>query len=141
MSQDKKMIVERFLTELWEERDLDIVDEVLAENYVDHSLPEKLPPNREGFKQFAKMYHRAFPNIDTEVEDVIIEGDKVAMRWSARGVHKGEFMDIPPTNKPVEMTGINILRFSGNKVVESWNEFDQVGMLQQIGAMPEPETA
>jgi predicted ester cyclase len=141
MAQEKKTIVKRFLTELWEEGNQDIIEEVLAENYVDHGLPEGLPPNREGFREFADMYLSAFSDLDTSAEDVITEGDKAVLRWSARGIHKGELMNIPPTNKRVEMTGINILRFSGDKVVESWSEFDQAGMLQQLGVMPEPQEA
>lgn len=141
MSQEKKSIVKRFLIEVWEEENQDIIDEVLAEGFVDHDMPEGLPSGREGFKQFTRMYLGAFSNLDVKVEDVIAEGDKVALRWSARGTHSGEFMDISPTNKRVEMTGIDMLRFSGDKVVERWGEFDQAGMLQQLGVIPKPEMA
>lgn len=141
MSQQNKTLAKRLYTQVWKEGNRDIIDEVLAEDYDHHNLPEGLPAGREGFKQFTGMYLRAFPNPDVEVEDMIAEGDKVVVRWTARATHRGEFMDISPTNKRVEMTGIDILRFSDGKIVESWSEADQAGMLQQLGVIPEPEMA
>lgn len=141
MSQEKKSLVKRFISEVWEEGNRDIIDEVLSEDYVDHNLPEGIPPGREGVKQFTSMYLRAFPNPDVEMEDLIAEGDKVVLRWSASASHRGEFMGVPPTNKRVKMTGIEILRFSGGKIVERWGLSDQAGLLQQLGVMPEIEAA
>jgi hypothetical protein len=69
---------------------------------------------------------------------MLAEGDRVVTRWTARGTHRGELMGIPPTGKPVTMTGITINRLEGGKVVEDWTVFDQLGLLQQLGAIPAP---
>ena len=75
------------------------------------------------------------------VEDLIAEGDKVVTRWRARGTHQGELMGIPPSGNPVEVTGITIHRIEGGKVVETWANYDALGMMQQVGAVPEPGQA
>jgi predicted ester cyclase len=75
------------------------------------------------------------------VEDLMAEGDKVVTRWRARGTHQGELMGIPPSGNPVEVTGITVDCIEGGKVVETWANYDDLGMLQQIGAVPGPGQA
>jgi steroid delta-isomerase-like uncharacterized protein len=87
------------------------------------------------------VYRNAFPEIQMTVEDLIAEGDKVVTRWTARGTHQGELMGIPPSGNPVEVTGITIDRIEGGKVVETWANYDALGMMQQVGAVPEPGQA
>jgi predicted ester cyclase len=84
------------------------------------------------------MYRGAFPDGHTTVEDSIAEGDKVAYRWTFRGTHRGELMGILPTERQVTITGITVDRISGGKIEEEWNNFDQLGMLQQLGVAPAP---
>ena len=106
---------------------------------MNHSAPTGLPADRDGFKQFVAMYRVAFPDVHITIEDILAEGDRVMTRWSATGTHKGELLGIAPTEKKVTVTGMSENRISGGKVVEQWNEFDDLGMLQQIGAMPTSE--
>jgi predicted ester cyclase len=84
------------------------------------------------------MYRTAFPNIHVTIEDQIAEGDKVVTRWTGHGTHQGELMGIPPTNKAVTVTGIAIDRIVAGKIVEHWENFDQLGMLVQLGVVPPP---
>ena len=74
----------------------------------------------------------------TTIEDQIAEDDKVVTRWTMRDTHEGEFRGIAPTGKQISITGIGIFRFSDGKVVESWDNFDQLGMMQQLGDVPPP---
>ncbi len=84
------------------------------------------------------MWRAGFPDLHITIEDIIAEGDKVATRATARGTHKGEFMNIPPTGKQVTVTSIAIQQIAGGKVVEVWVNIDHLGMMQQLGAVPPP---
>jgi len=78
----------------------------------------------------------AFPDLRTTVEPMVGEGDMVAAQLTHRGTHKGEFMGVAPTGKQVTVTTIGIYRFAGSKLEEAWIQIDELGMLQQIGAIP-----
>ena len=95
----------------------------------------------EGAKQFAATYRQAFPDIQTTMEDQVAEGDKVVTRFTARGTHQGESEDFgPPTGNRIEVTGITIERFSEEgKIVEDWTNFDALGLMQQLGLVPEQQ--
>ena len=96
----------------------------------------------EGAKQFAADFRQAFPDLQTTIEDMVAEGDKVVIRFSARGTHQGETEDLgPPTGNSFEVTGVTIKRFSDGKIVEDWTNFDALGMMQQLGLVPEAEEA
>lgn len=138
MSAENKARVRRSFEEVWNKRNPAAVDELVSPDYVDHSLPPELPPNREGLKQLFTMYQAAFPDTVMTIEDQVAEGDKVVTRWTARGTHKGDLMGIPPTGKEVTVTGIDISRFADGKEVEHWGQFDLMGMMQQIGVVPPP---
>jgi predicted ester cyclase len=97
-----------------------------------------MPPDREGFKQIVRMYKAAFPNTHMHIEEQIAEGDRIVTRWSAHGTHKGELMGNPPTNKEMTVTGIDIDRIEDGKITETWGEFDQMGMMVQLGIVPAP---
>jgi steroid delta-isomerase-like uncharacterized protein len=134
-TEQNKMLARRLFEEMWNSKSLAVVDELVAPNFVFHNSVQTLY-GPEGFKQFAMTYHTAFPEAHFTIEDVIAEGDTVALRWSARGTHTGELLGIPPTGKEVTVTGITITLISNGKSVESWGEFDALGMLQQIGVIP-----
>ncbi|HKZ86060.1 MAG TPA: ester cyclase [Anaerolineae bacterium] len=114
------------------------LDEVIAGNMVDHNPAPGQGPGLEGAKQVFTQFFAAFPDLQFTVEDMIAEGDKVASRITARGTHKGDFQGIPATGKQVMQTGIDILRIAGGKIVERWGEFDNLGLLQQLGVVPPP---
>jgi steroid delta-isomerase-like uncharacterized protein len=90
----------------------------------------------EGIKRLVAMFRAAFPDLKISAEDMIADGDKVAVRSVMRGTHKGEFMGVPATGKRVEVSGIDIVRFEGGKAVEHWGITDNMSMMQQLGAMP-----
>ena len=134
-TEQNKALARRLFEEVWNGKNLAVLDELVAPNFVFHNSVQTLY-GPEGFKQFATTYHNAFPEAYFTIEDVIAEGDTVALRWTARGTHKGELLGIPPTGKQVTVSGITITLLSNGKSVESWGEFDALGMLQQIGVIP-----
>jgi steroid delta-isomerase-like uncharacterized protein len=94
--------------------------------------------DRERHKQFLTTFYSAFPDLGHTVEDQIAEGDRVATRATNRGTYRGELMGIPPTGKQFTVTGINIVRVSGGRIVEEWVNFDTLGMMQQLGVISQP---
>ncbi len=130
-----KALALRIFEEVWNQGNLAAVDELTAPNLVFHNAAQ-MHYAPEGFKQFVMIYRHAFPDTHFTVEDVIAEGDTVVARWSVRGTHKGELLGIPPTGKQITVTGITINLIANGKSVETWAEFDALGMLQQLGVIP-----
>ena len=92
----------------------------------------------EAYKQFISMYFTAFPDARLSIEDMIAEGDTVTVRQMFYGTHQGELMGIPPTGKQVSATGMTLIRIANGKAVEQWANYDDLGMLQQLGVIPAP---
>lgn len=131
-----KAISQRVNEEIMSQGRLEVADEILAATYLDHNAPPGFPAGVQGFKDQITMYRTAFPDLRIVVDDMIAEGDKVVTRWTAHGTHDGDLMDIAATGNQVTVTGIAIDRIVDGKIVEHWDVFDQLGMMQQLGAMP-----
>lgn len=142
MSEHNKALVRRGVEQVWNGANFDAADEIVAHDFVVHaSRPGNEIHGSEGAKQYFAMLHQAFPDLKFTIDDHIAEGDRVVTRWSARGTHKGEFQGIPPTGKEVTLSGIDIDRIAGGKIVECWMNLDELGLLQQLGVIPAPESA
>jgi steroid delta-isomerase-like uncharacterized protein len=142
MSEQNKTLARRQVEEAFNEGKLDVIDELIAPSFVNHDpATQEQIRGPEALKEFVKTYRSAFPDLRVTIEDQIAEGDKVVSRWSARGTQKGELLGMPASNKQATVTGISIDRFEGGKIVESWNNWDTLGMLQQLGAIPEQARA
>jgi steroid delta-isomerase-like uncharacterized protein len=139
-AEDNKALVRRYYEDAWNKHNPTVVDELFRADFVDRSpdVPG-IPHTREGLKQFMGMYLRAFPDAHITIEDQLAEGDQVVTRWTGHGTQTGEFMDLPPSGKKVTVLGLEIDRLAGGQIVESWTSFDQLGMLQQLGALPAPK--
>lgn len=137
MSEQNKAIVRRLIEEAWK-GNLDVIDELVDRDYVgyDPSNPEPVR-GPEGMKEFVTTYRTAFPDANITIEDQIAEGDKVVTRWTGRGTHEGDLMGIAPTRKQATVTGISIARLADGKVVEDWTNWDTLGLMQQLGVVPE----
>jgi steroid delta-isomerase-like uncharacterized protein len=135
-AEENKAIFRRYVEEVGNEGNLDLVEEIF-DRYLSHQ-PDGHAEERgpQDVKRFIGEFHQAFPDFHTTIEDQIAEGDKVVTRWTMRGTHQGEFRGIAPTGGQIKVTGIGIFRFSEEgKVVESWDNFDQLGMMRQLGAL------
>ena len=136
-TENNKAVTHQFLEELFNKRNLAIVDALCATNIINHGLGPGASGS-EGTKRSASMYLAAFPDLHFTFEDFIAEGDKVVVRETMSGTQQGELMGIPPSGKQFSVTGIEICRFEGGKIVEHWLESDMLGLLQQLGAIPSP---
>lgn len=135
-TEGNKALMHRFLEEVFNKKNLAAIDEFIAPNQVDHTLPPFLPTTPEGTKRAIGMYLKAFPDLHLTVEDMFAEGDKVVTRFTSRGTQKGAFVGMPPTGKQVTVSTIVIARIAEGKIVEQWGLDDQMGMLQQLGLIP-----
>ena len=135
-AEENRALARRFIEEFWSKGNLRIIDGTHGPNYVHHNLPPGVPTNKEGIRQMAAVFNTAFPDCRVTVEDVIAEGDKVVARWRLAGTHKGEFLGVPPTGRQANLTGIAIFRITGGKIAEQWENHDDLGLMQQLGAVP-----
>jgi steroid delta-isomerase-like uncharacterized protein len=125
--EENKALVRREQEELWNHTgNLDAAEELFA------------PEQAEAARQEAADFRQGFPDVVSTIEDLIAEGEKVAARWRARATHRGEYVGVPPTGREVEFTGISVYRIEGGKIAQSWTVEDELGLLRQIGAVPEP---
>lgn len=140
---DNKALIARLVQELWVEGKLGVIDEIYAADYADQSagMPPGIARDREGQKQFVQAFRGAFPDMVGTVEDSIAEGDKVVIRWTAKGTHEGDFMGIPATGRPIVLTGTSVYRIAGGQIREEWTEADMLGLMTQLGVVPDMATA
>ena len=131
MSLEKnKALARRYQEEVWGKGDLALIDELLAPDFIDHSLPAGMDPSFAGAKRAVKGALDAFPDGQWTVEDLIAEGEKVTIRWKMQATHEHAFRGIAPGGKPVTVTGITILRIAGGKIVERWVNWDSMALRQ-----------
>ena len=142
MSADTKAIARRFLEEAFNSGNLDVVDELVAPEFVNHdaALPEP-GVGIEAAKASITGYREAFPDLRLTIEEQLAEGEYVTTRWSARGTHQGNLMGMTPTGKQATVTGITIDRIVDGRFVESWTNWDTLGLMQQLGVIPALATA
>lgn len=130
---DNKDLVRGFFEDVWNEGQLDRIDEYLAEDFVEHSpLPQAARGPAE-YTEEAELFQTAVPDITYTIEDTIAEGDKVAVRVTVRGTHEGELMGIEATGNTVEFEGMAIFRIDDEQIVELWVQADFMGLLEQLG--------
>ena len=127
------VMIEQLLEEMWNKRNLTIIDEVfLADAMVsDPAVPAVTTV--ESFKQFVASYLVAFPDLQLMLDDCFAADEKVAARWTVRGTHKGAFFGVAPTEQSVLVTGITLFRVVGDKIAECWTQWDSSGLMQQLG--------
>jgi steroid delta-isomerase-like uncharacterized protein len=140
VSEENKALARREIEEVFTQGNLEVADEIYAADFVDHDLSLSWDIHGpEEMKEYVGMYRSAFPDLRVTLEDQVAEGDKVVNRWTARGTHRGEYMGASPSGKEVEFTGIHISRIARGKLAESWQNYDALGLMQQIGIIPTPE--
>jgi steroid delta-isomerase-like uncharacterized protein len=139
-TEENKAFVRRFEAAVWNGRNPSLVDEFFAASHVFRAAGS-LPLDREGHRQMIAHFQGAFPDGRNTSEELLAEGDKVVQRWTFRGTHRGAFQGIPPTGGQVTLTGISVWRVEDGKIVESWHELDNLGLMQQLGTIPAPGQA
>jgi steroid delta-isomerase-like uncharacterized protein len=133
---DYKAMAQRWFAEVMNEGKEEVIDELCAENFVDHDPLPGTSPDRQGIHDFVKQVRAAFPDIEMTADDILVEGDGLAVRSTVRGTHQGEFMGIPASGKKVEVSNYDFVRFENDQVVEHWGTIDSAALMEQIGAVP-----
>lgn len=136
MLEQNKALARQVFEDIQSDGRVEVVDEIVTADYVGHT-PLGNIHGPEGARQFNAMLRQGFPDMQITVEDQIAESDRVTTRWTLRGTHNGEFQGMPPSGKQISMTGITIFRIANGKLIEGWTQPDLLGLLQQLGAIPE----
>lgn len=141
--EENKELVERASFDVFTEGDLDIIDELVSDDFVLHDAtsPEE-PRGRDALKEYVQTYRDAFSDLDASMDMVVAEGDVVAVSFTVRGTHTGrlpEAPDLEPTGKEIEIAGMEFDRIEDGQLVETWQIYDAFGLLQQLGVGPTEE--
>ena len=138
--EENKALARRFVEGFWNEKNASTADELMVSGAEIH-MPTGETLDLDGLKDFTATFGEAFPGWHSTFEELIAEGDRVAERWTGRGTHLGELWGIPPTGKRIEVPGSVFYRIAGGKIVEFRAQFDMMGLMQQLGAIPSPQQA
>ena len=130
-----KALVQQFVEEFWNRGELNAADTLMTRDAVIH---EPVAGTLDDLKAVATMIRSAFPDWHSTVEEMLVEGDRVAERWTGRGTHRGEFQGIPPTGKSVAVPGVVFYRIADGKIAEFRGQFDRLSLMQQLGVVPSP---
>jgi|HubBroStandDraft_6_1064221.scaffolds.fasta_scaffold119790_2 steroid delta-isomerase-like uncharacterized protein len=141
MSEANKNLVRRWFEEVWNQGREETIDELFAANGVGYGLGDTEAPvhGPAEFKPFVRNLRGALPDLHMTIEDILAEGDKVTVRITVEGTHKGGQLGVAPSGRRVKIAGVVIIRIANGKIVEGWNSWDQLGLLRQIGALPVAE--
>lgn len=140
-TEQHKKAARRFIEEGLNKKNMAEFDLYFSPNVINHTVPPNLPPGIEGRKLFMATFLNAFPDLHFHIDDLLAEGDKLVTRWTATGTHLANLMGIPPTGKSAVVTGIIMERFENGLSVENWGVFDELGLMQQLGIIPAPQSA
>lgn len=141
MAQTGADLLRRWYEGVWIEGREEVMDELAAPDVILHGIggPDQVMKGVDAFRPFYRRIRGAFPDIRLTVEEVIGERDIAALRWSAEMTHTGGDLDFPPTNKRVAITGMTFVRVRDGKIVESWDNWDMMGLMHGIGQTPYAE--
>jgi steroid delta-isomerase-like uncharacterized protein len=135
--EENKAVARLFWEEGWKQGNQTVFDQICAADFINHDPVVPQVTGLDSYKQHVALYAAAFPaEGGVEIEDMLAQGDKLAVRWTWRVIHEGEYMGISPTGNQLTMTGITFHRFSEGKVAENWHQYDALGFLQQLGVVP-----
>jgi steroid delta-isomerase-like uncharacterized protein len=140
MSRENVALIHRWFEEVWNKGRADAIDELFATDGIAHGLGsqggELVGP--AGFKPFFEAFRAAFPDIKVTIEDTVVEGDKVAARWVATMTHTGDQLGFAATGQSAEITGMTIVRVRNGQIIEGWNNWDLMSLMQKLGAASNP---
>ena len=139
-AEENKAAIRRFIVDAWSGGNVDVIDEVVHPDVIDHNPGPGQAGGLDGQKQVLRMFRAAF-DMKITLDLLLSDGDYVIDRWTAQMKHKADFMGIPATGKAATITGMDISRFENGKVKELWHMEDQAGLLVQLGVIPMPGEA
>ena len=135
MSEENEAVVRRFVEDCLNGRNPDLVDELFSPDYVNYAAPAGVSPDLEGYKERVASVLRGFPDLQVTIEDLFSDGDRVAIRLSASGTHKGDSLGLSATGRFASWTATAIYQLVGGKIMQRWENRDDLGLMQQLGAV------
>jgi steroid delta-isomerase-like uncharacterized protein len=137
MAQENSALIRRWFEEVWNKGRMEAIDEMASPSVIGHGQAQHdTDIGLQEFRAFASSIRSAFPDLKVTIDHTVEQGDKVVARWTATMTHKGNFLGFAPTGKTATITGTTTQRIAGGKIVEGWDNWDQLGLLVQIGAVP-----
>lgn len=130
-----RALILRLWDKLYTQGDISVVDEIVAQDYLNHNLLPGEASGAEGVKQFVLNLHKAFPDLCFTVDRMVVTDDMVVTRWLVTGTHKGDFLGAPPSGRRMSTTGMTMHRIENGIIVEGWNNWDSLNILTQIGIL------
>jgi steroid delta-isomerase-like uncharacterized protein len=141
MSEENKALARLLLEDDISKGNVAVAEQIIATDFFDHTNPPGMQHGLEGHKAIVALFRAAFPDQWWQIEDMIAEGDRVVARTTMSGTHRGDFFGIPATSRTVSVSGVHIMRIVDGKIAEHWGNNDDLGLMRQLGAIPEPTTA
>jgi steroid delta-isomerase-like uncharacterized protein len=141
MSEQNKALARLLLEDDISKGNIAVAEQVIAPDFFDHTNPPGMQHGLEGHKAIVALFRAAFPDQWWQIEDLIAEGDRVVARTTMTGTHRGDFFGIPATSRTVSVSGVHIMRVVDGKIAEHWGNNDDLGLMRQLGAIPEPTAA
>ena len=141
LEEQNKRLAYLEIEKLWNERQLDVADQVYAPNQILHFRGESFPFGPDEARNVVSTWLKAFPDFIFQIEDIVAEGDKVSVRYVFTGTHQGEFLGTAPTGNKIRVSQMNTIRFANGKMVEAWEDYDEYGMRKQLGMELKPIAA
>jgi len=136
MSTDHKALAKRFNDEVFTQGKVEVIDELVADDYVEHQEFPGLEPTKDGLKKFVQFFHAAFSDIKVETLSVCEDGDELWVHSMFTGTHTGDFVGVPPTGRTVTMAMMDRVKVRDDQAVEHWGVSDDLGMMTQLGVIP-----
>ena len=140
MSEQNKALARRFYEEVITGKDLNVMDELCAADFVDHNALPGQRPGRDGLKDSFGQFLAGFPDLRATVHQIVVEGDILVSRFTMEGTHTAELMGAAPTGKRVTFRGIDMIRIKNDRAVEAWHEGNDLEILMQLGVQPPSAT-
>ena len=137
MADDLKPLSRRFYEEVMNQGKLDTLDEIIADDFLEHQEFPGMPTGKEGVRAYVTMFRDAFPDLNVQIQALVAEGDELWVHAVMTGTHTGDLPGIPATGKPVSLAMIDRVRVRGGQAIEHWGVSDDLGMLTQLGVVPE----
>ncbi len=125
----------RIFEDVWNRKNLNAIDDLISANYIHHDANSPAASGIDGYKQFVNYYMNAFPDAHFTIDDAFTDGQNEVTRWTVVGTHEGELAGLPRTGRRFSVTGISIARIANGKITESWNNWDALGLMQQLGVV------
>lgn len=135
--EELKLLAKRFFEEVMNGKNYSAIDELVADDYVEHEMLPGSPEGKAAVKYIVKTFHDGFPDLTATIEQTAVEGDTLWIHYRVRGTHTGELLGVAPTGKKVDVYGVDIVKTRRGMAVEHWGIADNLAMLQQIGVVPE----